>query len=238
MTPWAPLWAAGFVDVIGIVVFILVFVVPFIGQMLNKARQQQQQQQQRGGGRPPGGGARVGGAGGVQAGGAGGAQAGGRGGNVEDDIGEFLRRAAERRGGAAPAPPPPRQQAVDVLVAAEVVDDAPLGGHLREHVGEYLDSSKFDRRASELGDEASQADRATEQRLHQKFDHKLGDLAGRQGESATAPRLVEALDPEDRELDLPPTAAVGVTAMLRDVDNIRQAIIISEILNRPEDRWT
>ena len=225
MTPWAPLWAAGIGDVIGIVIFILVIVVPAIAQMLNKARQQQQQQQRAGGPRP----------GGAQAGGA-----GGRRGNIEDDIGEFLRRAAERRGGAAaPQPPPPvRQQPLDVPVLAEVAEEPPLGGHLREHVGEYLDSSKFKRRASELGDEVAQADQLTKQRLHQKFDHQVGQLSGKPGESAAAPRVFGAPEPEDREIELPPTAAVGVAAMLRDVDSIRQAIIISEILNRPQQRWT
>ncbi len=226
MMPWPPLWAIDIGQIIGIIVFLLVVVVPAIAQMLNKARLQQQQR--RGGGPPPNAPQGV--------------QAGGRQANVEDDIGEFLRRAAERRGGAAAAEPPPpvRQPPVreQPLVVAEVAEDAPLGGQLREHVGEYLDSSKFQRRASELGDEVAQADELIERRLHQKFDHEVGRLSGRPGESAFAPRTVEALEPEDRTSEFPPTAAVGVAAMLRDVDSIRQAIIISEILNRPLQRWT
>ena len=220
MMLWAPLFA-GIEDVIGIIIFILVIVVPAIARMLNKA-----QQQQRGGGPPPG----------PPQGG----QAGARHGNVEDDIGEFLRRAAERRGGAAAAEPPPpvRQQPLDMPVVAEVAEEAPLGGQLREHVGEYLDSSRFQRRASELGDEVAQADRLTDRRLHQKFDHEIGQLSGTPGESAEPLRTVESPEPEDRTSEFPPTAAVGVAAMLRDVETIRQAVIISEILNRPQQRWT
>ena len=223
MMPWAPLWAAGFGDFIGIVIFILIIVVPAIVRMLKQAQQQKEQKQPRGGDRPPR-------APQVD-------PAAGRHGNVEDDIGEFLRRAAERRGGAAaPQPPPPiRQQPVEV---AEVAEEVPLGGQLREHVGEYLDSSEFQRRTAELGDEVAQADRLTEQRLHQKFDHEVGRLSGKPGESAAAPRTVEAPEPEDRTSEFPATDAVGVAAMLRDVDSIRQAVIISEILNRPEQRWT
>jgi len=221
MTPWTPLWAADVGEVIGYVVFILVVVVSVIAQMANKARQQQQPQRGRGPvqGGPQGGGPQGGGP----------AQAG----NVEDEIGDFLRRAAERRGGA---PAPQALPRANIPVAAEAVEE-PMGGQLREHVGEYLDSSKFERRASELGDEVSQADEMTQQRLHQKFDHEVSRLAGRPGESAEPLRAVGVLEPEDRTGEFPPTAAVGVAAMLRDVESIRQAIIISEILNRPQERW-
>ena len=36
---------------------------------------------------------------------------------------------------------------------------------------------------------------------------------------------------------MPATSAAGFAALLADADSIRQAIILNEILQRPEHRW-
>ena len=221
MIPLAPLWALGVQELIGVVLVIL-FVVSAALQMLARKNQPQRP----GGGRPPGRPA---------------------GGEVEDEIGEFLRRAAERGRPRQPpplpkpriAPPPAMAQVVGQHpVEAEVVRERALGNKLREQVGDYLDSGGFVRRASELGEEVAQADDLLEQRLEEKFDHEVSRLAGVPGESADAPGVAEAEQAEDRVAEFPPTAAAGLPVLLSTAENIRQAIIINEILNRPEDRWT
>ncbi len=235
MSPMAPLLAADVGDLIQVVLIILFILVPIVWGALNKFAQQQKQQQQRPGerrpaGRPPGGAA---------AGGAPRGVAAGRppGGGLEDEIGEFLRRAArQRQGRAGPAAQPAAAQpAGQQLVEAQVVRQPAIGEGIREHVGEYLDAGEFRRRATELGEEVAQADEQIEQRLHAKFDHKLGRLAGRRGETADAPKVTQ---PEDVLAELPSTSAAGLAAMLGNAESIRQAIVINEILTRPEQRWT
>ncbi len=231
MSPLAPLWALGAGDLIGIVLVILFIVIPAIAQVLSKIGKVQQ----------PGGGARPG-----QPPQARPPARRPAGGGVEDEIGEFLRRVAQRLGGqvaAEPHPPPAaeppiRAEAVaQQPVEAEIVREGPLGDRVRQQVKEHLNTGKFDRRASQLGDEVAQADEQLEDRLHKKFDHEVSRLAGRLGESATVPGVQEAGEVEDRLSEIPLTAAAGLAAMLGTAETARQAILINEILGRPEDRW-
>lgn len=222
MTPFAPLFAIDTVQLIGIIIMILFFVVPAIRQALNKKGQPQRPQRPQ---RPA----------------AQGPAPQRRGGNVEDEIGEFLRRAAQRRGGQqAPAQVPATRQTGPPAMAQAVgpgrgpVTEVPSGEDVLVHVREHLDTGDFDRRAAELGDEVAQADEQIDERLHETFDHDVGRLAGRPGE----PRSDTAGEPEDRMAELPSAAAVGLAAMFSNAQNIRQAIVISEILTRPEHRWT
>jgi len=229
-----PLLAVDVGQVIWVIVVILFIVVPAIGQLLAKMGQQQRP----GGGRPPGRPP------------AGGGPAAGRpaAGGLEDEIGEFLRRAAQRRQGQAAPPPPPRGQPVGPpavaqparpqLVQAEVVRPQALGEGIKQHVGEYLDPGEFQRRAAGLGEEVAQADEQIEQRLHARFNHQVSSLADTPGESAAVARVEPAGEPEDRVGELPSTAAAGLAAMLGSSEGIRRAIVINEILTRPEDRWT
>jgi hypothetical protein len=229
-----PLLAVDISQVIGVIVVILFIIVPAIGQLLAKMGQQQRP----GGGRPPGRPP------------AGGGPAAGRpaAGGLEDEIGEFLRRAAQRRQAQAAPPPPPRGHPVGPpamaqpvrpqLVQAEVVRPQALGEGIKQHVGEYLDPGEFQRRAAGLGEEVAQADEQIEQRLHARFNHQVSSLADTPGESAAVPRVAPAGEPEDRVGELPSTAAAGLAAMLGSSEGIRRAIVINEILTRPEDRWT
>jgi len=240
MSPLPPLLAQGWQDLIWLIVVILFIVVPAIAQMLAKMGQQQRPGGGRPPGRPPAGGPPV----------AGRPAAGG----LEDEIGEFLRRAAQRREGQAAPPPPPDQPAVGArhpvgppvmaqparpqLVQAEVVRPQAIGEGIKQHIGEYLDPGEFQRRAAGLGEEVAQADEQIEQRLHARFDHEVSSLADTPGESAAPPPVHPAGEPEDRVGELPSTAAAGLAAMLGSSEGICRAIVINEILTRPEDRWT
>lgn len=249
MSPLAPLFA-DVEDLIKIALAIIFLVVPVVWGILGKLAQQQQQR--HGGGRPPRrppqGGAPAGRPpGGARAGGlpGGGAPAGRPpGGGLEDEIGEFLRRAARhRQGQPAPPPRPGARPAVagpagQQLVEAEVVRRTALGDEIQQHAGEYLDAGAFRRRASELGEEVALADDRIEERLHAKFGHEVSSLAEIPGESTAPPKAKGAIEPEDLVAQLPSTAAAGLAAMLSNAQSIRQAIVISEILTRPEGRWS
>ena len=225
MSSLVPLFAQGWGELIGFIITALIAVIYVIGQLLKVG----QQPQQPPGGRPPGGGG-----------------AAGRppGGGLEDEIGEFLRRAARHRQGQPAARPHPGGQpaaagpAEPQIIEAEVVGQPAIGEGIKQHVGKYLDAGEFRRRAAELGEEVAQTDEQLEQRLHTKFDREVSRLTDRPGESASMPRAGQAEEPEDRLAELPSTAAAGLAAMLSRPESIRQAIVISEILTRPEGRWT
>ena len=106
------------------------------------------------------------------------------GGTVQQQIDDFLRRASQRRGVE------PRVAAPPVPVTAEVVDDLPVGGRVEKQVQQYLDTSEFGRRTSQLGGEVVQADQQFDERLEQKFSGEVSHLAKRPGEAAvSSPRF-------------------------------------------------
>ncbi len=214
MTPVATLLAAAD-DWVGLLVIVLFVVIPAIGQLIAKMRQQPKPAQQPAAqpAAPPAGG------------------------ELDDEIGEFLRRAV-RRGDAVDEPGRPGAQRPVQAMEAEVVAAEPVGGKVQKHVGEYLNSEKFARRAGELGDEVAHTDQRMGKHLEEVFEHDVGQLTGMPGEAAGAPEVTEAATLEDRVADLPATAAAGLPVLLGSAESIRQAIVISEILGRPEDRWT
>ncbi|HBO43363.1 MAG TPA: hypothetical protein DD670_05410 [Planctomycetaceae bacterium] len=191
---------------------------------------------------------------------------------LEDEIGDFLRRAAEGRAGqqrpaqARPAQPQPAQsrpaqarpvagqagsrrppearpaqqqrtrpqpaRPAPVPVAIEVVEPTPrrVGGTVEARVAKDLDAAKFKHRAGELGEHARQAVQQAEARLQKKVQH----IGGAQTSKQAAPA---AHKEEPSPITFPATSAAGFAVMLRDVQTVRQAIILSEILTRPVDHW-
>jgi hypothetical protein len=175
---------------------------------------------------------------------------------VDDEVEQFLRRVAQRRtgGGKAdevvvvhPEAPPPRRLAEEVVVAEAVeAPSFPVAGR-------HLKPSIPNERLSRL----DQTDEQVEEHLHDVFDHQLGRLSseatrvdvtvGDAYEQAPVEEyqvMPDAYEPERAavrtaadEIAETPTAAVGLAAMLSDTENLKQAIVLSEILNRPEHRW-
>jgi hypothetical protein len=71
------------------------------------------------------------------------------------------------------------------------------------------------------------ADAQFDVQLHQKFDHELGSLANRGEDSRpVSAASIAALSP-----------AAQIAGMLSSPDGVRQAIVLNEILRRPEERW-
>jgi hypothetical protein len=159
-----------------------------------------------------------------------------------DEIEEFMRRAAQRQPArgvrplAAPSQPvlagPVRAQ-----VIAEVAAEKPVGGQVSQHVQTYLDEQAFTQREDALGKEVAQADRQIDQRLQQVFDHRVSKLEAVPGEFATPPTAYEPPNLVGAADAIPDSFATGLLDLIANPDSLRQAIILSEILHRPEERW-
>lgn len=167
--------------------------------------------------------------------------------DVADEIDEFLRRAAQRRGASAPRPasaspsgpsPTPTIAAPSAkpIQAEPVVTAKPVGGQVGEHVQKYLDEQEFTRRAGRLGEEVAQTDREVDQHLHQIFDHSLSQLAFVPGEAANATTGSEPAETAETS----PEALVladNLLTIFGDPGSIRQAMVLNEVIHRPEERW-
>jgi hypothetical protein len=211
------LWAANLGDWLIPLIIILFVIISAASQALGKLREADRQRQRRGLARPPAGGE-----------------------PVRDEIGEFLRRA--KRGPAAGRPQPAarpggrparsgRQPTPQGLAEVELVEPEDTG--VAGRGGRGLPSESVPTLVSDV----AEADDRLEQHLHGTFDHRLGTLGASPGESAEGPQPAEAETPADRVSSVPATAAVGLAAMLAGPTSLRQAILLYEVLRRPEDRW-
>lgn len=170
---------------------------------------------------------------------------------LEEEVSDFLRRAAERRGGQPPMSPKPAPKPVmqrprpappasptrpplsAPTPAAEPPKLRPVGAGLSEQVQEDLDTAEFRRRAAQLGVDVDQADERMLTHLHEAFDHQLGQLDLGATDSAPPEKPSYA----DR-LTSGPAAPIGLAGLLGSGADLRRAVIVSEILRRPEERWT
>lgn len=176
---------------------------------------------------------------------------------MKDEVEEFLRRVAQlraqaeaqaraqqQRPGFQPplqmppqrAVPParliPAQEEVVYLepAEAEVVDAelAELGDDVGRHVAQHLRGHvEIAEHTRHLGEEVDRADDKLEARLHQTFDHQLGSLKKTASDTAAVEHVKPAPDVTLRE----------IRSMLGSPANMRDAIVMAEILRRPEDRW-
>lgn len=165
---------------------------------------------------------------------------------VAQEIEEFLRRAAQQREGGRPAEVevvrpepaavgrldqgPPQQKPLEPAAVDRVVEVLPSRSDIAESVERHLGSDTLGRHAEQLGDKIRDVDEEVEQRLSAKFDHQVG-------------RLGSELRKTPTRRSAPQAAATGgsrtaeLIELLRNPRGIRTAILVSEILNRPEHRW-
>jgi hypothetical protein len=155
------------------------------------------------------------------------------------DIEEFLRMAASRRRETQGSPPPaaqrpptqknqqrPRKQAPrpsPIVGAAEVEVVPGPRESVAQHVAAHIDTSRLVESTKRLGAEVGKADDLLESRLHQTFDHQVGTITRRPNEAVSA-------SPQDPS----PNRAHPMLSALASPQGMRQAIIASEILKRPE----
>lgn len=153
------------------------------------------------------------------------------------DIEEFLRKAAERRqqaakGNAQPTPPPampiqpPRRPVAPPTpqIAIPVAEEVTYRESIAEHVRKAVNSKSVSQSAARLGQEVALADDKLESRLHEKFDHTVSRLANTNDPPASKKQKRKSNDKP---------AAMTIFEMLKSPQNVGQAILLAEILKRP-----
>ena len=217
------LLANGLEDVIGFVVFLVIAIVIWAVQAFGKMAQKGRPQPPK---RPA-------------------PKQPAQGGGLEDEIGDFLRKAARRGQPQREAAPPARQHRGERAMQAEVV-----GGQQRPVPGEVLREQAL--QAARQRAKAEQLARRTMQQGPQRAavarqtqgsgtprDMSTPALASSPAPAADAPRVklasIFAATQPDSPRGVAPAA--GLYAMLSEPANLRQAIVLAEILGRPEDRW-
>lgn len=175
------------------------------------------------------------------------------GGPLSQEIEAFLKRAADQRGGKPareievlkPQPagrdkPAPRKAVAAQAIprrAVKMPSDTKLEqprADLRERhfigdlVERHLPSQRFSDHTSHLGELAGTADTRMDVRIHGKFDHRLGSLAGSSDRDVT-----------DAAIDIATSQqpADAIRRLLQTDAGVRQAVILSEILTPPAHRW-
>lgn len=121
--------------------------------------------------------------------------------------------------------PPERER--ELPVEAEVIEPVEIEErHLSSTVGK-LESSIKGTHFKHLTSQIEQADERMEEHVHQAFDHAVGHL----GHGAMA------VGGAGSALDGPEGLPAKIVQMLRSPDGMRQAVVLNEILQRPENRW-
>lgn len=170
------------------------------------------------------------------------------------DIEEFLRRAAERRKQQQQQQqrqPPARPRKVRQVIEPadiEIVDPIQVVPPARQqparniqtkttkrrnlrdqsvsdHVRQHIDTSDVSEHAEHLGQRIQRADDVIARRIHQKFDHDVGRLDD-------MPTVQDDAAPTVEEDEISQLAA-DLLKMLTRPESVCQAILISEILSRP-----
>jgi hypothetical protein len=123
---------------------------------------------------------------------------------------------------------------VEPVVVGEPIQQESLAEHVRDRFGR----PQFGQVGSAgLGKEVAQTDEKVGDRLREKFGHQVSRLASVPGEAATVPLAVESTVPVDRVAAPPAFDAAAFAALLTNPATLRQVVLASEILHRPEERW-
>lgn len=180
---------------------------------------------------------------------------------MNNEVEEFLRRAAQRRAqveaqlraqaearargqGQAPpqrSEPPKRISPVTQHLSqqqpaqGEVIELAASGNRVSDSVAEHLRHSQdIAARVELLGDRVENVDEEMAAHLHQTFDHAVGRLRKTTEGPAALPVATPSVAATVTRATSP---AHGIADLLRNPQSVRNAFILSEVLNRPADRW-
>jgi hypothetical protein len=131
-------------------------------------------------------------------------------------------------------------------------DNRPLRESLSQHVAESLDNSKFARRATQLSQVQEESDNEFKQHMQRVFQRELGTLktesagifetAAATAADVTATALAKATASAagSQSATAPVVVRKGstdISLFLAGRKNMRDAMILSEIMQRPEHRW-
>lgn len=151
------------------------------------------------------------------------------------EIEQFLKRASERRGGRestekAPPKAPPRQLRE---TSVDVEPITPQGfTEVAASVEKHLGDRGFKQRAEHLADDIVRADQQMEEHLQKAFSRKVGTLGDSEPRAAAPVTDAEPVAQAERS-----PAATALAGLLSNPQNLKQAIVLNEILQRPESRW-
>jgi hypothetical protein len=164
---------------------------------------------------------------------------------IEREIEEFLRRTVGGQPAAEPPKTPPRpprsrkaepgrrRPAKQPQRLAE--PPAPVPESVAQHVQRHIRSGGVVERDAHLGEQVGQSDERLESRLQQVFEHRLGQLRDgtpatpiEQGTDAAVWSAPEAGQP----------LAGDLLEMFSTPQKLRTAVVLSEIMRRPEERWS
>ncbi len=117
------------------------------------------------------------------------------------------------------------------VVAAELAEStdrvaASVASHLRG-------AQQISEHTAHLSGRVDLADDEMDARLHQTFDHQVGRLK----QTTLATESVSRSDSNATAAVVAKATVLGIAHMLQSPENIRSAIILNEVFNRPLDRW-
>ena len=147
---------------------------------------------------------------------------------MADDLEAFLRRAAARRAKQRKPPVTPKPPARDVP-PVQTPSSVQASANSVEAIEEQFErrSLAMEQEAEKLGRNVTQEEGRLEAHLHKTFDHRIGQLDSDVG-------FVGASEPKPAE---PSGLTAEIVSALRRPESLRAAIVLSEILTRPEHRW-
>ena len=142
-----------------------------------------------------------------------------------------------------PREPAHRPDLFDQPVRPEVVpvEAVPVEPVVREsvaeHVQRHIQRDGID--TSRLHSKVEHADERMASHLHEAFDHRLGRLESKEALTGTTVAKREpALKPTRAQSTAPPSdIAARIAKMMQTPADLSAAIVLNEILKRPEDRW-
>jgi len=146
---------------------------------------------------------------------------------------QLLREIAEQQAGKQPGQRPvPRPVVHEAEIIEEVepeiveAERVPKRETVAEHVSHYLDNQTLTQQTAALGADVRSAADNLEARMHQTFDHEVGSIT-------SSPAQEPGSGPTPGGVPV----AGEFAQLLRNPSSIRQAIVLSEIMNRPEHLW-
>ena len=159
-------------------------------------------------------------------------------GDASQEMDEFLRQMAHRRGDQRPAQvevvPPARLRsnplAVEPVEVEIVKPQMPVDDGVAQHVRAHAFGDDIAKRVAHLGERIGLADEAIESHMEQAFDHKVGELT----DTSFAIREPAATSPTRARAGPSGLAAPDLAVLMRSPEDLRRAIVLYEILKRPE----
>jgi hypothetical protein len=150
------------------------------------------------------------------------------------EIQKFLKQSnPEKRAPGRPQQPASRPVRVEPILVRGTQAAADAVG--RPLDSRHLDTTGFGTRAAQMTDDLKRGDAEREEHFQQTFTHKLGRLTD------TSVAGAKAIAPDAPPVSTVPTVPVPLSDWLplptTKIEDLRRAVMMNEILQRPEHRW-